>query len=80
MPVARERLAARVGPQREPERQAPEEGLLAQELGHAVAHALRRLRMYPPGAFAGSTGTNKSDIIGRVADRIGLSKPVAEGD
>ena len=63
VPVARERLPARVGPQREPERQAPEEGLLAQELGHAVAGALRGLRLHAGGhhaaSRAGSTGVTK---------------------
>ena len=52
MPVARERLPARIGAEREPERQAPEEGLLAQELGHAVAGALRGLRLHA-GAVGG---------------------------
>ena len=34
--VACERLACRIGAKREPEHETPEEGLLAQELGHAV--------------------------------------------
>ena len=44
-------------------RQAPEEGLLAQELGHAVAGALRGLRLHAGGhhaaSRAGSTGVTK---------------------
>ena len=63
VPVARERLPARIGAEREPERQAPEEGLLAQELGHAVAGALRGLRLHAGGhhaaSRAGSTGVTK---------------------
>ena len=63
VPVARERLPARIGAEREPERQAPEEGLLAQELGHAVAGALRGLGLHAAGhhaaSRAGSTGVTK---------------------
>ena len=63
VPVARQRLPARVGPQREPQGEAPEEGLLAQELGHAVAHALRGFLDHAGGhhaaSRAGSAGAPK---------------------
>ena len=54
VPVARQRLAARIGAEREPEREAPEEGLLAQELGHGSAGALRRFRLHAGGHHAAS--------------------------
>ena len=61
--VARERLPAWIGAEREPERQAPEEGLLSQELGHAVAGALRGLSLNAGGhhaaSRAGSAGVTK---------------------
>ena len=41
-PVARQRLAGRVRADRKPEREAAEEGLVAQQRGHAVADAARR--------------------------------------
>ena len=63
VPVARQRLPARVGPQREPQGEAPEEGLLAQELGHAVADALRGFLEHAGGhhaaSRAGSAGAPK---------------------
>ncbi len=63
VPVARERLPARIGPQRKPQCEASEEGLLAQELGHAVAGALRGLGLNAGGhhaaSRAGSTGVTK---------------------
>ena len=47
----------------EPQGEAPEEGLLAQELGHAVAGALRGIRLNAGGhhaaSRAGSTGVTK---------------------
>ena len=54
VPVGRERLAAEIGPEREPQHEAPEEGLLAQQLRHAVADAKRRLGKYPDGHQAAS--------------------------
>ena len=54
VPVARQRLAAWIRAEREPEREAAEEGLLAQELGHGGAGALRRFRLHPAGHHAAS--------------------------
>ena len=54
VPVARQRLAARIGAEREPKREAAEEGLLAQELGHGGAGALRRFRLHARGHHAAS--------------------------
>ena len=42
MAVGRQRLSVRIGPERKSQHEAPEEGLLAQEPGHAVADAERR--------------------------------------
>ena len=47
VPVGRERLAAEIGPEREPQHEAPEEGLLAQQLRHAVADPKRGFGEYP---------------------------------
>ena len=52
VPVGRQRLARRIGPEREPQHEAPEEGLLAQQLRHAVADAERGFVQYPGGHHA----------------------------
>ena len=54
VPVRRQRLAARIGAKREPQHEAPEEGLLAQQFRDAVADAERRFGQYPRGHHAAS--------------------------
>ena len=54
MAVGGQRLAGGIGPEREPQHEAPEEGLLAQQLRHAVADAQRRFPMHTGGHQAAS--------------------------
>ena len=54
VPVRRQRLARGIGAKREPQHEAPEEGLLAQQFRDAVADAERRFGQYPRGHHAAS--------------------------
>ena len=65
VPVGRERLAGRIRAQRKPQHEAPEEGLLAQELRHAVADPQRRFGEHAGGHHAASrTGTSTCAAAG----------------
>ena len=56
-PVARQRLASRIRPDRKAEREAAEEGLIAQQRGHAAADAAGRLPAGAGGHHAASRST-----------------------
>ena len=87
MPVRRQRLAGRIGPEREPQHQAPEEGLLAQQLRHAVADAERRLAEHAGGHQAASRTGSSAGSCARppnvprelLRERVGVALDLGPG-